>query len=117
VGVRAATAACVLAALVVSTAPADAQRTRFQGITQCGRFATMQFARRDPAFRRFVIERVSVQDEKYADMVGNQYVSTVYYGRATYDGAGGSRRVRFVCLYAGYSKGAVFVFTIPDTSG
>ena len=74
----------------------------------------MQFSRRDPGFRRFVIERVSVQDEKYADMVGNQYISTVYYGRATYEGSGGAKRVRFVCLHAGFSKGAVFVFTMPE---
>lgn len=111
---KAFTGACAIGVLVVTTLPAFAQRTRFQGITQCSRQATAQFSRRDPAFRRFVIERVSVQDEKYADMVGNQYVSTVYFGRATYEGAAGPKRVRFVCLHAGFSKGAVFVYTLPE---
>jgi hypothetical protein len=114
VGVRVAIGAGALGALVLTSLPAEAQRTRFQGITQCSRQAVAQFGRRDPGFRRFVIERVSVQDEKYADMVGNQYISTVYYGRATYEAGGGPKRVRFVCLHAGFTKGAVFVFAMPE---
>ena len=113
-GVSARVGAGALALLALSTLPADAQRTRFQGITQCGRYASVQFARRDPAFRRFVIERVSVQDEKYADMVGNQFVSTIFTGRAIYETSAGTKRVRFVCLHAGYSKGPVFVYALPD---
>jgi len=57
--------------------PAHAQRTRFQGVTQCSRFATVQFSRTDPNFKRFVIERASVQDDKFANLVGNQFVATV----------------------------------------
>jgi hypothetical protein len=114
VGVTAKAIACTLGALVLTTLPADAQRTRFQGITQCARYASVQFARRDPGFRRFVIERITVQDEKYAEMVGNQFVSTVFSGRAIYEAAGGPKRVRFICLHAGFTKGPVFVYTLPE---
>jgi hypothetical protein len=103
-----------LGALALSSVPAQAQRTRFQGITQCARFGSVQFSRRDPMFRRFVIERVTVQDEKFAGMAGNQFISTVYYGRATYEAAGGPKRMRFVCLHAGTAKGAVFVYVMPE---
>ena len=113
-GLNTAIGACALGVFVIFTLPAEAQRTRFQGITQCSRQATMQFSRRDPTFRRFVIERVSVQDEKYAEMVGNQYISSIFHGRALYEGAGGPKRVRFICLHAGFSKGAVFVYTLPE---
>ncbi len=113
-GVKAKAGAGALALLALSTLPADAQRTRFQGITQCSRYASVQFARRDPAFRRFVIERVTVQDDKFAGMVGNQFVSTVFTGRATYETTSGSKRVRFICLHSGFSKGPVFVYAIPD---
>jgi hypothetical protein len=118
VGVRpvflAAGLAAGFGAVVLSVIPAQAQRTRFQGVTQCARYGSVQFARRDQAFRRFVIERVSVQDERFAGMVGNQFISTVYYGRATYEAAGGPKRMRFVCLHAGSTKGAVFVYVMPE---
>jgi hypothetical protein len=114
VDVKAKAAACALGLLVLATLPANAQRTRFQGISQCTRFAAVQFARHDPNFRRFVIERVTVQDDKFADMIGNQFISTIYYGRATYEGASGPKRVRFICLHGGFSKGPVFVYALPE---
>ena len=103
-----------LGAIVLSSIPAQAQRTRFQGVTQCARYGSVQFSRRDPSFRRFVIERVTVQDDKFAGMAGHQFVSTVYYGRATYEAAGGPKRVRFMCLHAGAIKGPVFIYTMPE---
>ena len=113
-GVKTTTVIAALAAFVLSSIPAQAQRTRFQGISQCTRFATVIFSRRDPAFKRFVIERVTVQDDRYASLVGNQFVSTVYYGRAIYEGAAGPKRMRFICLHAGTSKGPVFVYAMPE---
>ncbi len=103
-----------LGAVALSAVPAQAQRTRFQGITQCARYGSVQFSRRDTAFRRFVIERASVQDDKFAGMAGNQFVSTVFYGKATYEAAGGPKRMRFVCLHAGTTKGPVFVYVMPE---
>jgi hypothetical protein len=114
VGVNARIAVAGLAALILSTIPAQAQRTRFQGISQCSRFATIQFGRQDSSFRRFVIERVSVQDEKFAGLAGNQFISTVFHGRAVYENAAGPKRVRFICLHAGTSKGVVFVYAMPE---
>ena len=113
-GLKAKTLAAGIGMLALTSLPADAQRTRFQGVSQCSRFAAVQFSRHDPAFRRFVIERVTVQDDKFADMVGNQFVSTVYTGRALYEGASGAKRMRFICLHAGTSKGPVFVYVLPD---
>jgi hypothetical protein len=114
VGVRTTIVIAGLVAFVLSSIPAHAQRTRFQGITQCSRYASVQFSRHDPAFRRFVIERATVQDDKFANLVGNQFVSTVYYGRAIYENTAGSKRVRFVCLHAGISKGPVLVYALPE---
>jgi hypothetical protein len=114
VGVKAKIPAVALTVLALSAAPADAQRTRFQGLTQCSRLAAAQFGRQDSSFRRFVIERMSVHEERYAGLVGNQFISTVYYGRATYENAAGPKRARFICLHAGYSKGAVFIYAMPE---
>ena len=113
-GVKATILVAGLVVLALTSMPAQAQRTRFQGITQCSRHAAVQFSRHDPAFRRFVIERVSVQDDKFADQVGNQFVSTIYHGRAIYEGGAGPKRVRFICLHAGTSKGVVFVYALPE---
>ena len=103
-----------LAAVALSAVPAQAQRTRFQGITQCARYGSVQFSRRDPNFRRFVIERVTVQDDRFAGMAGNQFVSSVFYGKATYEAAGGPKRMRFICLHGGTAKGPVFVYVMPE---
>jgi len=113
VGVRAVAVAAALAALVAGP-PAHAQRTTFEGLRQCARLALVQFKRHNPGFRRFVIDRESVIEDKYADMVGNQFVATVYRGRATYEAASGPTKVRFVCLHGGISKGPVFVYTLPE---
>jgi len=112
VGVRAVALVLFLAALPASAA--FAQRTTFEGLNSCQRYAAVEFGRRDPGFRRFIIERGSVVVEHFAGMVGNQYVSTIYRGRATYDAGIGSRTVRFICLHAGMGHGAVLVYALPD---
>jgi hypothetical protein len=101
-----------LAAL--AAAPAAAQTTTFQGIAECTRHAMVQFRRHDAGFRRFVVDRASVTGDKFADTVGNQFVSTVYSGTATYEAASGPKKVHFLCLHAGIGKGPVFVYAIPD---
>lgn len=103
-----------LAAVALSAIPAQAQRTRFQGVSQCSRYGSVQFSRRDSHFRRFVIERASVQDDRFAGMVGNQFVSTIFYGKATYEAAGGPKRMRFICLHGGTVKGPVFIYVMPE---
>jgi hypothetical protein len=112
VGVKPALIAYTAAALAAT--PAVAQKTTFQGLTECAHRAAVQFKQHDPAFRRFVIDRSSVRDDKFADRVGNQYVSTVYYGSAIYEAASGPKTVRFICLHAGMVKGPVFVYALPD---
>ena len=102
-----------LIAVIAFAPPALAQRTHFQGIAECSRAAAVQFRRHDHGFRRFVIDRTSVSEDRYAGMVGNQYIATIYSGSATYDTGGGARKVMFVCLHAGAGKGAVFVYTLP----
>jgi hypothetical protein len=54
-----------------------AQTSQFDGLRGCERIAAVQFKRHNPAFRRFRIERTSVVVDRYAAMVGNQYVATV----------------------------------------
>jgi hypothetical protein len=101
-----------LALLVAS--PAAAQFTRYDALHRCESFAAVDFKRRNPAFRRFTIDRASIRVDRFAGQVGNQYVSAVYTGRALYDGGAGLRLVRFVCLDGGLLKGPVFVYALPD---
>jgi len=110
--VKLALIACAAAAL--AAAPAVAQKTAYQGITECAHRAAAQFKQRDLAFRRFVIDRSSVKEDRFAGRVGNQYVSTVYYGSGTYEAASGPKTVRFICLHAGMAKGPVFIYALPD---
>ncbi len=104
----------VLLALALPIAPANAQRNKFDGLRQCERHAAVQFKRHNPAFRRFMIDRASAEEDKFADQVGAQFVSTVYHGKATYEAASGPKPVRFICLNAGFRRGPVFVYTTPE---
>jgi hypothetical protein len=108
--------ALVLAAVLATTAtgPAQAQRSTFGGLSECSRHAAVQFKRHNPAFRRFVVDRASVSEDKFADRVGNQFVATIYHGKATYEAAAGPKTVRFICLHGGVGKGAVLVYTLPE---
>jgi putative N-acetylmannosamine-6-phosphate epimerase len=105
------------AATIVSfiAAPAAmAQRTKFDALRQCEHRAAVQFKRHDPQFRRFMIDRATIEENKYADQVGTQFVSTIYLGKATYEGGAGPKAVRFICLHGGYRRGALFVYTISE---
>ena len=68
----------------------------------------------NPQFRRFVIDRASVSEDKYAALVGTQFVSAVYHGKALLDNGSGEKTVRFVCLHAGYKRGPLFVYTMAE---
>jgi len=113
VAVRAAAAGLLLAALVFSS-PALAQRNKFDGLRQCERHASAQFRKTNPQFRRFVIDRSSANEEKYADQIGTQFVSTIYHGKAMLEMGSGEKSVRFICLHAGYKRGPLFVYTMAE---
>ena len=99
--------------LLAASAPAvRAQRTTFEGVLGCERYAAAEFKRRNPAFRRFVIDRASVAVDRFADKIGSQFVSTIYHGRASHDAGNGTRIVRFLCLYGGAERGPLFVYTL-----
>ena len=104
----------LLLTLAEPAATATRAKTRFDGIRDCERAGTLQFMRQNPAFRRLVIDRANVTAEKYAEHVGNRFVSTVYHGKAIYEAALGPRQVRFICLHAGIGRRAVFVYALPD---
>jgi len=103
----------LVVALMMPSA-ASAQRTKFDGLRQCERFGALQFRKQNPVFRRFLIDRSSVGEDKYVDQVGQQFVSTIYHGKATFEAANGPKPVRFICLHAGYRRGPVFVYTLPE---
>ena len=108
--------AMAVVSFVLAT-PADAARrsaTRFDGIRDCERAGYTQFLRHNPTFKRFTIDRAHVDTDKFADRVGPVFVSTIYHGKATYDAAGGTQTVRFICLHGGAGRGAVFVYTLPE---
>ena len=104
----------VLAALiplVLGSSQAIAQRTTSDALIACERYAAVDFKRRNPAFRRFVIDRSGVTVDRFADKVGSQFVSAIYHGHAFYDAGTGPRVVRFLCLYA-MGRGPLFVYTL-----
>ncbi len=101
-------------ALLSGVAPGQAQRTSYQGIADCSRRGAVQFRRHDTSFRRFLIDRASVVEDRYSMMASNQYIAMVYSGTATYETTAGARKVLFVCLHGGPDRGAVFVYTVPQ---
>jgi hypothetical protein len=101
-------------ALALLATDAQAQTSKFDGLRGCERVAAVQFKRHNPAFRRFRIERTSVKVDRYAAMVGNQFVATVYSGKAAYDDGKGAKLVRFLCLHGGIGRGPLFVYTLAD---
>ena len=112
-GLKPLIAGALLLALVLPSAAAPRAKTRFDGIRDCERLGAVQFKRHNPAFRRFVIDRANVDDDKYADSVGTTFVSTIYHGKATYEAAKGPQPTRFICMHGGGGRGAVFVYTLP----
>ena len=110
---RALVAGALTLALAFPAGAAPRSKTRFDGIRDCERLAAVQFKRHNPVFRRFVIDRAAVEDDKYADNVGPTFVSTIYHGKATYEAAKGPQPTRFICLHGGVGKDAVFVYTLP----
>jgi hypothetical protein len=102
-----------LAAAVLCTAPALAQMSTEDGLRDCEKLAAVKFKQENAAFKRFAITRADVEEDKFADKVGTQFVSTVYHGTAVYQAGGAPDPVRFICLHAGFGKGAVFVYTLP----
>lgn len=103
-----------IAVALLLPSQALAQRTKFDGLRQCERYGALQFRKQNPAFRRFMIDRASVSEDRFADQVGQQFVSTIYHGRATFEAASGPKNVRFICLHAGYRRGPVFVYVLPE---
>jgi hypothetical protein len=111
VGLRIALA-LVLCGLCAAPA-AFAQKSTADGLSDCEKLAAVKFKQENPAFKKFAIDRADVEEDKFADKVGSQFVSTVYHGKATYQAAGEPADVRFICLHGGVNKGAVFVYTLP----
>ena len=111
-GVKRTIAAAAVAALCAG-APALAQKSTADGLRDCERLAAVKFKQENPAFKRFEIDRADIHEDKFADKVGSQFVSTVYHGKAVYQAGGEPDNVRFICLHGGVGKGAVFVYTLP----
>ena len=100
-----------LVALALGSSQATAQRTTSDALIACERYAAVEFKRRNPAFRRFVIDRNGITVDRFANKVGSQFVSAIYQGRAFYDAGTGPKIVRFLCLYA-MGRGPLFVYAL-----
>jgi hypothetical protein len=105
--------AAVAALCALAAVPAVAQKSTEDGLRDCEKLATIKFKQENPAFKKFAIERADVEEDKFADKVGTQFVSTVYHGKAVYQAGGEPDQVRFICLHGGLGKGAMFVYTLP----
>ena len=114
-GARIALAAALCALVLVSfLAPAAlAQKSTEDGLRDCEKLAAKKFKQDNPRFKGFDIDRAGVNEDKFADKVGTQFVSTVYHGSAVYKVSDTFQQVRFICLHGGFGKGAVFVYTLP----
>ena len=104
--------AAVAALCALAAAPfAFAQKSTEDGVRDCEMLAAAKFKAENPALKKFAIARAEAQEDKFADKVGTQFVSTVYHGKALYQAGGEPTDVRFICLHGGFGKGAVFVST------
>lgn len=103
----------IITLFAIYAAPALAQKSTEDGLRDCEKLAVVKFKRENSAFKGFAIARADVEEDKFADTVGSQFVSTVYHGKATYQAAGEPAEMRFICLHGGLGKGAVFVYTLP----
>ena len=110
-GVKIPLAAAMFALCAVPSALA--QKSTEDGLRDCEKLAAIKFKQENPAFRKFEIDRNGVEEDKFADKVGMQFVSTVYHGKAVYQSGGEPDNVGFICLPGGAGKGAVFVYTLP----
>jgi hypothetical protein len=110
-GIKIALAATIV--VLCAVPPALAQKSTEDGLHDCEKLAAIKFKQDNPAFKRFEIERAGVEEDKFSDKVGTQFVSTVYHGKAIYQSSGEAETVRFICLHGGLNKGAVFVYTLP----
>jgi hypothetical protein len=111
VGVKLALIAAALCTLAAE--PAPAQKSTEDGLRDCEKLAAVKFKGENPAFKKFEIARADVEEDKFADKVGTQFVSTIYHGNAVYQAGGEPAEVRFICRHGGLNKGAVFVYTLP----
>ena len=112
-GVKLALVAALCALCVLATALALAQKSTEDGLRDCEKLAAVKFSRENAAFKKFAIARADVEEDKFADKVGTQFVSTVYHGKAVYQAGAEPADVRFICLHGGLGKGAVLVTTLP----
>jgi hypothetical protein len=110
VGLKLASVA-VLCALCA--APALAQKSTEDGLRDCEKLAAGKFKQENPAFKKFAFDRAGVEEDKFADHVGTQFVATIYHGKAVLQDTGAPQNVRFICLHGGLGKDAVFVYTLP----
>jgi len=98
---------------LVAAPSAFAQKSTEDGLRDCEKLAAIKFKQENSAFKKFEIARAGVEEDKFSDKVGTQFVSTVYHGNALYQAGGEPAEVRFICLHGGLNKGAVFIYTLP----
>ncbi len=101
-------ALAVGAAMVAGNAAAQS----YDGIADCERHAKAFFSRHAD-FKSFVIDRSTVEEERFDDKIGSQHVEAIWRGRATYTNRREMRSRSFICLHGGGDKGALFVYMMP----
>ena len=97
--------AAVAALCALACAPALTQKSTEDGLRDCEKLAAVKFKQENPAFKKFAIARPDVEEDKFADKVGTQFVSTVYHGKAVYQAGGEPADVRFICLHGRARQG------------
>jgi hypothetical protein len=102
----------VALALAAATVAGDAAAQTYDGVADCERHAKAVYGR-DSDFKSFVIDRRTVEEERFDNKIGTQHVETIWRGRATYTNRREMRSRSFICLHAGGDKGALFIYMMP----
>jgi hypothetical protein len=90
----------------------DAAAQAYDGIADCERHAKAVYSR-DPNFKSFVIDRSTVEEERFDNKIGSQHVEAIWRGRATYTNRREMRSRSFICLHGGGDTGALFIYLMP----
>jgi hypothetical protein len=90
----------------------DAAAQAYEGIADCERHAKAVYSR-DADFKSFVIDRRTVEEERFDNKIGSQHVESIWRGRATYTNRREMRSRSFICLHDGGDKGALFIYLMP----
>ncbi len=105
--------AVVLSAVALGAASGGAV-AQYDGARDCESFANAFYKKHDSSFKRFIIDRNTVEEIAFDDNVGSQHVTAIFRGRAKYMDTERTVTGTFICLHGGPRNSALFIHLIPN---